>query len=83
VRGFPFSDAVAAFIADHERVFVVEQNRDGQLRMLLTNELGVPPAKLIKIVHYDGTPITARLIADAIAGTLRPAVTDSASVVLS
>ena len=83
VRAFPFSDAVAAFVAEHERVFVVEQNRDGQLRMLLSNELGIAPAKLIKIVHYDGTPITARLIADAIAGILSPEVADSANAVVS
>jgi 2-oxoglutarate ferredoxin oxidoreductase subunit alpha len=63
VRGFPFAQEVLDFIAAHERVFVVEQNRDGQLRMLLVNEGEVDPAKLIRIVHYDGTPITARFIA--------------------
>jgi len=51
-------------------VFVVEQNRDGQLRMLLVNELEINPAKLVKVLHYDGTPITARFIADAIAERL-------------
>jgi 2-oxoglutarate ferredoxin oxidoreductase subunit alpha len=67
VRGFPFSDEVLDFIADHRRVFVVEQNRDGQLRMLLVNEGGIDPARLIRILHYDGTPITARFISRAIA----------------
>jgi 2-oxoglutarate ferredoxin oxidoreductase subunit alpha len=62
VRGFPFSAEVADFIADHEHVFVVEQNRDGQLRTLLLNECGSDPAKLIPALHYDGTPITARFI---------------------
>jgi 2-oxoglutarate/2-oxoacid ferredoxin oxidoreductase subunit alpha len=70
VRGFPFADEVDAFIADHDKVFVVEQNRDGQLRMLLVNELEINPAKLVKVLHYDGTPITARFIAGAIADGL-------------
>ena len=67
LRGFPFGDEVADFIADHERVFVVEQNRDAQMRTLLTNELEIDPAKLVPILHYDGTPITARFIVKAIA----------------
>jgi 2-oxoglutarate ferredoxin oxidoreductase subunit alpha len=66
VRGFPFCDAVFDFIAEHERVFVVEQNRDGQLRAMLVNEGGVDPAKLPSILHFDGTPITARFIVAAI-----------------
>jgi len=66
IRAFPFSVAVEDFIAGHERVFVVEQNRDAQLRTLLVNELGVDPARLVPILHYDGTPITARFIARAI-----------------
>jgi 2-oxoglutarate ferredoxin oxidoreductase subunit alpha len=70
VRGFPFADAVKDFIDAHELVFIVEQNRDGQLRMLLMNELEANPAKLAKLVHYDGTPITARFIAGAIATRL-------------
>ena len=70
VRGFPFGDEVAAFIAEHDQVFVVEQNRDGQLRSLLINELEIDPARLPKIVHFDGTPITARFIAGAIADRL-------------
>jgi 2-oxoglutarate ferredoxin oxidoreductase subunit alpha len=66
VKGFPFSDEVMAFIAGHERVFVVEQNRDGQLRTLIMNEGGIDPAKLVPVKHYDGTPITARFIAGEI-----------------
>ena len=54
------------FIADHDRVFVVEQNRDAQLRTLLVNECGIDPARLIAVLHYDGTPITARFIASEI-----------------
>jgi len=66
VRAFPFSEEVDEFIAEHDQVFVVEQNRDAQLRMLLVNECVVDPAKLIPILHYDGTPITARFIAGEI-----------------
>ena len=62
VRAFPFHDAVADFIAAHEQVFVIEQNRDAQLRSLLVNELVVDPTKLMPVLHYDGTPITARFI---------------------
>jgi 2-oxoglutarate ferredoxin oxidoreductase subunit alpha len=67
VRGFPFHQDVKSFISDHDQVFVVEQNRDGQLRTLLINELEIDPAKLVRVLHFDGTPITARFIADAIA----------------
>ena len=67
VRGFPFHDEVRDFISCHDRVFVVEQNRDGQLRTLLVNELEVDPARLLPVLHFDGTPITARFIAGAIA----------------
>jgi 2-oxoglutarate ferredoxin oxidoreductase subunit alpha len=63
VRAFPFPDSVSDFIAAHKQVFVVEQNRDAQLRGLLINEFGIDPAKLVPILHYDGTPITARFIA--------------------
>lgn len=66
VRGFPFCDEVYAFVAAHERVFVVEQNRDAQLRTLLINEGEIDPSKLTSVLHYDGTPITARFIAAAI-----------------
>ena len=62
VRGFPFSDSVIDFIAAHETVFVVEQNRDAQLRTLIMNEGAIDPAKLTAILNYDGAPITARFI---------------------
>ena len=70
LRAFPFHDEVAAFVARCDKVFVVEQNRDGQIRMLLVNECDVDPVKLIPILHYDGTPITARFIIREIAGRL-------------
>ncbi len=66
VRGFPFAKEVLDFIASHEQVFVVEQNRDAQLRTLIVTEGGVDPAKLVPVLHYDGTPITERFITGAI-----------------
>jgi 2-oxoglutarate ferredoxin oxidoreductase subunit alpha len=66
VRAFPFHSSVASFIADHDFVFVVEQNRDSQLRSLIVNECSIDPVRLVPILHYDGTPITARFIARAI-----------------
>jgi 2-oxoglutarate ferredoxin oxidoreductase subunit alpha len=66
LRAFPFPPSVAEFINHHDHVFVVEQNRDAQMRMLLINELEIDPAWLIKVLHYDGTPITARYITQAI-----------------
>jgi 2-oxoglutarate ferredoxin oxidoreductase subunit alpha len=62
IRAFPFSDAVTEFIAEHDQIFVVEQTRGAQLRMLLINECGIDPSKLVATLHYDGTPITARFI---------------------
>ena len=70
LRAFPFPQSVHEFIDAHERVFVVEQNRDAQMRSLLINELGVAPKQLVSIRHFDGTPITARFIAQAIAQSL-------------
>ena len=66
IRAFPFADSVKDFITAHEAVFVIEQNRDAQMRALIVNELGVDPARLISVLHYDGTPITARFIHERI-----------------
>jgi 2-oxoglutarate ferredoxin oxidoreductase subunit alpha len=66
VRGFPFPDEIADFVASHPWVFVIEQNRDAQLKTLLVNEAKVNPARLLPILHYDGTPITARFIVEQI-----------------
>ena len=71
VRAFPFANAVAEFIAAHDQVFVVEQNRDAQLRSLIVNEFGIDPAKLVPVLHYDGTPITARFIVSRIGDELQ------------
>ena len=66
LKSFPFPQSVNDFIMAHDHVFVVEQNRDAQMRAMLINELEVDPAWLIKVLHFDGTPITARFITDAI-----------------
>lgn len=59
IRSFPFNKQVETFIHDHEKIFVIEQNRDAQLRSLLMIELGADPAKLIPVLQYNGMPITA------------------------
>ena len=66
LSAFPFPDSVSKFIAEHDLVFVVEQNRDAQMRSMLINELEINPAKLVRVLHYDGTPITARFIISTI-----------------
>jgi 2-oxoglutarate ferredoxin oxidoreductase subunit alpha len=73
IRAFPFAREVAEFVRDHEQVFVVEQNRDAQMRTLLTSDLGIAPARLTSILHFGGMPISARFIHGEIAGRLRPA----------
>jgi 2-oxoglutarate ferredoxin oxidoreductase subunit alpha len=70
VRAFPFHDEIIDFVHNHDHVFVVEQNRDGQLRTLLIAEGMLPPEKLTPVLHYDGTPITARFIKGEIAQRL-------------
>jgi 2-oxoglutarate ferredoxin oxidoreductase subunit alpha len=67
---FPFPESVSQFVAEHDHVFVVEQNRDAQMRMMLINELETNPAKLVRVLHYDGTPITARFIVAAVKDSL-------------
>ena len=66
VRAFPFPDEVIDFVLSHDAVFVIEQNRDAQLRTLLMAEGAIEPTRLISVLHYDGTPITARFIVDEI-----------------
>jgi len=71
LRAFPFPASVKAFLDEHTTVFLVEQNRDAQMHSLLVNELSVDPAQLVKVLHYDGTPITARFIAGYIRKVLQ------------
>ena len=66
LRSYPFNDDVANFIDNHETVYVIEQNRDAQMRMLLINELECHPKKLIKILHYDGMAIPVEAVVGGI-----------------
>ena len=65
LRAFPFPESCAGSSPRTRPVFVVEQNRDGQMRTLLVNEFGIDPARLVAVLHYDGTPITARFRASS------------------
>jgi len=70
LRAFPFPKSVREFIAAHDKVFVVEQNRDAQMRSMLVDELDIAPSGLLRVLHFDGTPINARFIAAAIRKSL-------------
>jgi 2-oxoglutarate ferredoxin oxidoreductase subunit alpha len=75
IRGFPFGSEVESFLEAHDRVFVVEQNRDGQLRSLLTLETEFPLERMLSVRSYGGMPLSAREVIDAVteelgAGTL-------------
>jgi 2-oxoglutarate ferredoxin oxidoreductase subunit alpha len=67
LKAFPFGREVRKFAARHERIFVVEQNRDAQMRSLLINEAGIAPDKLIPVLNFDGMPLTAGWVKSAIA----------------
>ncbi len=66
IRAFPFSDDVEAFIERHERVYVVEQNRDAQLRSLLLTETEADRSKLVPLLHYNGLPIASSVIVESV-----------------
>ena len=66
LRAFPFNEQVTDFIDQHERVFVIEQNRDGQMRKLLINEHDFNPEKLVSVTYYAGLSISADFIKAAI-----------------
>src|SRR5207249_10579627 len=66
IKAFPFPPSVRAFLDGHQRVYVVEQNRDGQLRSLLAIETGVARDGLTSVLDYGGLPLTARVVVDAI-----------------
>lgn len=74
LKSFPFNHEVEEFIHSHEKVFIIEQNRDGQMRSLLINELNINPEKLISILNYDGMPISAYTIMTLISKNLTPAI---------
>lgn len=83
LRAFPFNKTVEDFIHTHEKVFIIEQNRDGQMRSLLINELNVDPQKMIPVLNYDGMPITAHAIMTLINKNLSPALNGATSKILS
>jgi 2-oxoglutarate ferredoxin oxidoreductase subunit alpha len=66
IRAFPFSEQVQAFLDGHERILVVEQNRDGQLRTLIINECDVDGRRIESILHYDGLPMAAGPLVEAV-----------------
>ncbi|MGH8204646.1 MAG: 2-oxoacid:acceptor oxidoreductase subunit alpha, partial [Steroidobacteraceae bacterium] len=66
LRGFPFGAEVEEFLATHQTVFVVEQNRDAQLRALLTMETAVDKPKLRSILHYNGLPMSASFVVEGV-----------------
>jgi len=72
VRGFPFSDDVEPFLQSHRLNFVVEQNRDAQLRSLLIMETGVDKSRLRSILHYNGMPLPASYVYDRVAAVITP-----------
>jgi 2-oxoglutarate/2-oxoacid ferredoxin oxidoreductase subunit alpha len=72
VRAFPFSEDVERFLAAHELLFVVEQNRDAQLRSLLTLETAVDKSKLRSLLHYSGLPISSAFIVEGVLAELQP-----------
>jgi 2-oxoglutarate ferredoxin oxidoreductase subunit alpha len=78
IKAFPFTKEVETFMASHEKIFVVEQNRDGQLRSLLTLETDVPKSKLHSILHYSGLPMTSKEVVEAVLAELGDAARRSA-----
>jgi len=78
LRGFPFQDEVAEFISQHECVFVIEQNRDSQMRTLLINECSIDPEKVLPVISIDGLPITAKHIMNSMEKILKTRVSPKA-----
>ena len=72
IRAFPFHEDVERFLAAHPLIFVVDQNRDAQLRALLTLETQVEKARLRSILHYNGLPITAAAVIEGVLSEVEP-----------
>ena len=66
IRAFPFGPEVVDFIDNHEIVFMVEQNRDAQMKILMTNELDLLPSSIQSILYYGGMSISADFIVDEV-----------------
>ena len=73
VRGFPFGSRVTEFLESHDRCFVVEQNRDSQLRTLLAAETGVARDRMLPVVEYGGLPLTAEFVVRQVTARLTEA----------
>ena len=71
LRAFPFGETVRKFLDTHDRIFVVEQNRDAQLRSLLITETNTSSEELIPVLYYGGQPISCKDIVDPIAERIR------------
>ena len=71
IKAFPFHDDVRDFIDQHDVVYVVEQNRDAQLRTLLVNDIEAPQDKLVPVLHYNGMPLNAGFVVERIQGEMK------------
>ena len=78
IKSFPFGEDVEAFCARHDQIFVVEQNRDAQMRSLLMVEASIPQEKLLPVLNYDGMPLTAEFVRRSILKVLSPAKAQAA-----
>jgi 2-oxoglutarate ferredoxin oxidoreductase subunit alpha len=78
LKAFPFTEEVKAFCAAHDRILVVEQNRDAQMRQLLMVEAEVPQEKLLSALNYDGTPMTAAFVREVVLKLVEPAKAQAA-----
>ncbi|GBE44127.1 MAG TPA: 2-oxoacid:acceptor oxidoreductase subunit alpha [Rhizobiales bacterium] len=83
LRAFPFGREVAKFAAAHDRIFVVEQNRDAQMRSLLITEAGIPAEKLVSVLNYDGMPLTPGWVRREIAASIESDKSVAAAMQLS
>ena len=70
-KAFPFCESFVDFVDSHDKVFVIEQNRDAQFKSLMMIELGIDPSRLVSVLNYDGTPITAADILKQITANLK------------
>ncbi len=71
IQAFPFHQDVAEFIDQYEQVFVIEQNRDAQLRQLLTVELEIDPKRLLPLLSYDGMPVSSNFIVEGVSALMK------------
>jgi len=78
LKAFPFNDDVKTFCAQHDRVIVIEQNRDAQMRSLLMVEAQIPQEKLIPLLSYDGTPMTAAFVREGVLKNFNPPTAQAA-----